>query len=63
MKATIYTTSYREEGLFGCHASTRMGPISLVGGGVWCPNRLGFKLDIPVDDSLYINAEKCVQAK
>jgi hypothetical protein len=26
-------------------------------------NRPGFKLDIPVDDSLYINAEKCVQAK
>jgi type 1 fimbriae regulatory protein FimB/type 1 fimbriae regulatory protein FimE len=27
LKATIFTTSYREEGLFGCHASTRMGPV------------------------------------
>jgi hypothetical protein len=25
--ATIFTTSYRDEGLFGCHASTRMGPV------------------------------------
>jgi len=27
LKAVIFTMSYRKEGLFGCRASTRMGPV------------------------------------